>query len=236
MLETILLLLFVGLVVWLSLRIGQSASQKGRSFGAFFWVSLLLFPVGMLVMGIIAASLKRLPDSEVKAIEREFELSFLPKIVGGEMENAFYSNYKSAWKDYLARGSISEQDVENYEQWYKQTLEKMAASGHITSGELEVHMRGKKLGRANRKLAKFRKYSVGFGRRGKEMANQLDSELNEGDATPRFDTKPTSVDTADEESAKNLEFLNGIERLAALKKAGMLSDQEFVEAKKRLLG
>jgi uncharacterized membrane protein YczE len=54
---TLILILIVGVFVGLSWLIGRAAERKGRSKWAFFWLSLLLSPLGIIVMGIIVATI-----------------------------------------------------------------------------------------------------------------------------------------------------------------------------------
>lgn len=53
----IVILIVVGAAVGISLLIGRAAERKGRSKWAFFWISFLLAPLGMIVMGIIVATI-----------------------------------------------------------------------------------------------------------------------------------------------------------------------------------
>ncbi len=54
--EVVLLVGFAGINTVLSPLVGLAASKKGRSFWAFFWVSLL---VGVLIPAIIVATMKQ---------------------------------------------------------------------------------------------------------------------------------------------------------------------------------
>lgn len=55
------LLIILGIAIGISLLIGNAAERKGRSKWAFFWLSLLLAPLGTIVMAIIAATIAPLP-------------------------------------------------------------------------------------------------------------------------------------------------------------------------------
>ena len=54
---TLLLIVILLGVIPISWLIGKAAERKGRSKWSFFWISLLLFPLGTLVMGIIVATI-----------------------------------------------------------------------------------------------------------------------------------------------------------------------------------
>jgi biotin transporter BioY len=54
---TLLFLVFLLGVIPVSWLIGKAAERKGRSKWSFFWISLLFFPLGTLVMGIIVATI-----------------------------------------------------------------------------------------------------------------------------------------------------------------------------------
>jgi glycerol uptake facilitator-like aquaporin len=55
-LSLLLVILALG-VIPISWLIGRAAEKKGRSKWSFFWISLLLFPLGAIVMGIIVATI-----------------------------------------------------------------------------------------------------------------------------------------------------------------------------------
>ena len=66
--DSLLIMLWsTGFVLYLlfSAQIADSARKKGRSWAAFFWLSLLVSPI---LMGVIAAVMK-LPEHEPKSIE-----------------------------------------------------------------------------------------------------------------------------------------------------------------------
>lgn len=48
------LLVLVAIVI--SRQVGKAAERKGRNRRTFFWLSLLLFPSGTLIVGIVVAS------------------------------------------------------------------------------------------------------------------------------------------------------------------------------------
>lgn len=64
---TLLFLIFLLGVIPMSWLIGKAAERKGRSKWAFFWISLLLFPLGTLVMGIIVATIAPPPTTRPEA-------------------------------------------------------------------------------------------------------------------------------------------------------------------------
>lgn len=74
---------YLSTFVAISAYIADVARSKGRSWNAFFWISLLVTPI---VMGIIAATISPLPDSKKYFPESSIEDSKVPQDVALEIE------------------------------------------------------------------------------------------------------------------------------------------------------
>jgi hypothetical protein len=55
----------VGFFIWASSAVGKAAERKGRSRRSFFWLSLVLSPIGPLLMAIIVATMAPPPLGSV---------------------------------------------------------------------------------------------------------------------------------------------------------------------------
>jgi len=60
----------IGFFIWASSSVGKAAERKGRSRRAFFWLSLVLLPIGPLLMGIIVATMAPPPLGSVPTSQR----------------------------------------------------------------------------------------------------------------------------------------------------------------------
>ncbi len=234
--ETILILVFIAAAVWISWMISSAAGKKGRSEPGFFWLSLLLFPLGAIIAGYIVAATKPLLPEEKKAFERQKLAQYTPhlgKLMGGSGENRFVYNLDH-WREV---GAVTQGQAENQLRWQKKVFAKMVELGAISHEKLERALSGDvvEAGRIDQKFKKLKRTSPEFvvyiNRIETETTLQGPSASGSGGLGESEASKPQ----VPSKEPANGDLVARIEKLAALREQGLLSEEEFTEGKKRLL-
>ena len=230
--EFFLLFLFLILAIWISVKVASGADAKGRSMTPFFWLSLLLFPLGAIIAGVIIAGVKPLSSEEQKAFQREeFEKMRpnLPKSLGGPMDNHVWFAYEG-W-------NIPPEQFQVHSEWQDLVLEKMVELGSITPKELEkaVSLKGSGPVQVEKKFRKLKRKSSVFAAFVADLDAELDSKISTDKKQDPVGEPLVVAQNTSPAQASEGDLAASIERLSALKNSGVLTEEEFAQAKKKLL-
>ena len=237
--EIVLIILVVVLAIWISSKIADAAGKKGRSQPPFFWLSLLLFPLGAIIAGFIIAGAKTLSSAEKRALNKEqFESlkPHLPKILGGPNDNRL--NYRV--EQSLGAGEITPDQAQNQLEWQDNVFRKMIELGAVTQAEIQKAMSGHLAvaGRIDQQFQKLKRKSLEFADYVADLDSEFDTKISTGgvpdsaetERTPKIQTPPELNVTS------HTDVSEALSRLAELRASGALSEEEFTLAKERLLG
>jgi hypothetical protein len=234
--EFFLLFLFLILAIWISVKVASGADAKGRSMTPFFWLSLLLFPLGAIIAGVIIAGVKPLSSEEQKAFQREeFEKMRpnLPKSLGGPMDNRI----KFGVEKLIEEWGMPPEQVQNHSEWQDPVLEKMVELGSITPKELEkaVSLKGSGPVQVEKKFRKLKRKSSVFAAFVADLDAELDSKISTDKKQDPVGEPLVVAQNTSPAQASEGDLAASIERLSALKNSGVLTEEEFAQAKKKLL-
>ncbi len=233
--ETVLILAFIAAAIWISSMISSAAGKKGRSEPGFFWLSLLLFPLGAIIAGFVIAATKPLLPEEARAFEKEKLVRHVPhlgNLMGGSGENRLVYNLDK----WLEVGAVTKHQAENQLRWQQKVIDKMVELGAVNRQKVESALSGDMVeaGRIDQKFKKLKRTSPDFAGFVRTAEAELHDPAAVGTGGPSESDAPIRHVAAEKPSEHDLAA--GIEKLAALRKEGLLSEEEFTEGKKRLLG
>lgn len=234
--ETVLIVAVIAVAFWVSWMVSSAAGKKGRSESGFFWLSLLLFPLGAIVAAFIIAATKPLLPEETKVFERQKLVQYTPrlgKIMGGSDDNRPIYNLDK-WRELDA---VTQVQADSQRQWQERVFREMVDLKVLAAEKIDKALSGDivEAGRIDQKFAKLKRQSSEFA----QFVRRLDADITPEQPPVQEPASRNILRQGQPDStakdASELDMAGDMEKLAALRKEGLLSEEEFTEAKRRLL-